>query len=84
LGGNRTRTKIKFRILQLLSESPADKNRVKYEAGLSSKQMMYYMLDLIKDQFVDTPEYIGLERRAKKLLEMDKFSDQSHGRARQS
>jgi predicted transcriptional regulator len=71
LGGNRTRTKIKFRILQLLSESPADKNRVKYEAGLSSKQMMYYMPDLIKDQFVEHIQHSGVYRireKGKKII----------------
>lgn len=73
-----TRTKLKFRILQLLSESPADKIRIKYEAGLSAKQMIYYMRELIKDEFVEYVQYSRVYRireKGRKLLEMDSFSD---------
>lgn len=58
----KSRVKIKFRILQLLAESPASKAKIMYEAGVSSGQMKFYMPDLIKDELI---EYVNRSREYK-------------------
>jgi len=47
------RNRLKIRILNLLSEAPANKTKIMYEAGLSKGQMRVHIPDLIKDECIE-------------------------------